>query len=30
MYIGDFKGDVFEGRGILKNNLKNNWVLGYF
>lgn len=30
MYIGDFKGDVFEGRGILKNSLKQNWVLGYF
>lgn len=29
-YIGDFKADVFEGRGLLKNTLKNNWVYGSF
>lgn len=29
-YIGDFKDNVFEGRGILKNSEKNNWVLGCF
>ena len=30
IYIGDFKGDIFEGNGVLKNTLKNNWVSGYF
>lgn len=30
MYVGDFKNDIFEGRGILKNNVKKNWVFGEF
>lgn len=30
MYVGDFKNDIFEGRGILKNNIKKNWVFGEF
>ena len=30
IYLGDFKGDLFEGNGILKNTLKNNWVFAYF
>lgn len=29
-YIGDFKDGIFEGNGILKNETKNNWVLGKF
>lgn len=29
-YIGQFKCDTFEGSGILKNNLKKNWVSGHF
>lgn len=29
-FYGDFKSDVFEGRGLLKNTVKNNWVYGSF
>ena len=28
--MGQFKGGVFEGNGVLKNNAKKNWVSGYF
>jgi hypothetical protein len=30
LYKGDFKNGVFEGSGILKNEIKNNWVFGTF
>lgn len=30
IYIGDFKGDIFEGNGVLKNTVKNNWVSAFF
>lgn len=30
MYIGEFKNNVFQGRGLLFNTLKNNWVKGMF
>lgn len=30
LYIGDFKDNIFEGRGVLKNKEKNNWVHGCF
>lgn len=29
-YIGEFRNNVFEGNGVLKNVGKNNWVSGYF
>lgn len=29
-YVGDFKAGVFEGRGLLKNEVKKNWVFGLF
>ena len=30
LYVGQFKNNVFEGHGILKNSDKKNWVSGYF
>jgi hypothetical protein len=29
-YVGDFKNGLFEGNGILKNDMKKNWVYGAF
>lgn len=29
-YFGDFKDNIFEGRGLLKNIHKQNWVYGVF
>ncbi len=29
-YVGDFKDGIFEGKGVLKNCEKNNWVHGVF
>lgn len=29
-YFGDFKDGIFEGRGLLKNTSKQNWVYGVF
>ena len=29
-YIGQFKYDLFEGHGVLKNTIKKNWVNGLF
>ena len=30
VYVGEFKDNVFEGHGILRNCEKKNWVSGYF
>jgi hypothetical protein len=30
VYVGEFKNNEFEGTGILKNNIKKNWVSGQF
>lgn len=30
LYIGEFKNNVFQGRGLLFNTQKNNWVKGMF
>lgn len=29
-YFGDFKDNIFDGKGVLKNTTKNNWVYGTF
>jgi hypothetical protein len=30
IYVGEFKNNIFEGNGILKNSEKRNWVSGFF
>lgn len=30
VYVGEFKNNIFEGNGILKNSEKRNWVSGFF